>query len=76
MKVNSFVFGLIFSSLICIVMALIMSFVVLALNVGFTEDFFLRWITSIGVEFLIALPVSMLVIPMIQKGLSKFLIIK
>ena len=76
MKVSGFLYGLIFSALICIVMALIMSFVVLAMNVGFVNDFFIRWIKSIGVEFLVALPLSMIIIPLIQKGLNKVLIIK
>ena len=75
MKVSGFLYGLIFSALICMVMALIMSFVVLVMNIGFVDDFLIRWIKSIGVEFLVALPLSMVVIPLIQKGLNKVLII-
>lgn len=76
MKVSQKTFGLIFSTVICLVMSLVMSFVVIVMNMGFVEDFFTVWITSIGAEFIVALPLSIIAIPMIQKLLQKYFIIK
>ena len=48
-------------------MSLFMSFVLTAINIGFPSYFIVAWLTSFGIGFAVALPVSLLVIPLVQR---------
>lgn len=48
-------------------MSAAMSFVLTAINLGFNADFPTNWLRSFGVSFLVALPISALVVPRIQR---------
>lgn len=76
MKVSKKVFGLIFSVLVSVVMSLSMSFFMLIVNMGFVSNFLLIWFKSASVGILIGLPIAITTIPVIQKVLSRYLVIK
>ena len=51
-------------------MSLAMSFVMVAINVGFTKFFVFAWLRAWFVGFLIAIPAAALIIPIAQKIVS------
>lgn len=73
MKVSGKIFGLIFSVAVGFVMALAMSFFMLLVNVGLVEGFFFIWVKSFLIGFSISLPIAVILIPLIKKGLEKVL---
>ena len=66
--------GIIFPIVMAFVMSVLMSFAMVAINVGFsgTPPFFPAWGMSFLWGFLVALPVSILFTPLIQKFLMRF----
>lgn len=52
-------------------MSLIMSFALTLVNVGWQPHFFMIWLKSLGISFAVALPVSLVVVPVIRKLLDK-----
>jgi len=48
-----------------------MSFFMLLINIGFSKIFFNAWMKSFGLGFIIALPISIIFIPIIRRGLEK-----
>ncbi|MCO4892414.1 MULTISPECIES: DUF2798 domain-containing protein [Cupriavidus] len=50
----------------------IISFALLALNVGFTEDFALTWLRSWGVGYVIVIPAILLVGPRLQARVERW----
>jgi len=49
----------------------IISFTLICLNIGFTEKFFMIWLKSWGISYLIVIPVILIISPMIQKLVDK-----
>ncbi len=76
MKVSGKVFGLMFSVIIGLVMSLFMSFFMLLVNLGWVEGFFFIWMKAFAVGFVISLPIAVVAIPIIQKGLRKYFIVE
>lgn len=48
-------------------MSATMSFVLTAINLGFSADFVTNWLYSFAISFLVALPISAFLVPRIQK---------
>lgn len=67
MKLSSQVTRLLFAPTVGLCMSGAMSFVLTVINQGFGADFIVQWLKSFGISFLVALPVSALVVPRIQK---------
>jgi hypothetical protein len=58
---------LLFAPTVGLVMSAAMSFVLTAIYLGFNANFLFNWLQSFGVSFLVALPISALVVPRIQR---------
>lgn len=76
MKISGKVFGLIFSVSVGLVMALAMSFFMLVVNIGFVEGFFFIWVKSFLIGFSIALPIAIVIIPLIKNRLERMFVVK
>ena len=62
-----------FALLMGIVTTGVISFVLLALNVGFSERFALTWLRSWGIGYLIVVPVILLVGPWLQAQVNRLI---
>jgi len=51
----------------------IISFALLALNLGFTEDFALTWLRSWGTGYLIVIPAILLIGPRLQAQVDRLI---
>lgn len=71
MKIRRKYYGLLFGLFVSIIMSLIMSFALTLVNVGWQPHFFMIWLKSLGISFAVALPVSLVVVPVIRKLLDK-----
>lgn len=49
----------------------IISFTLIALNIGFSERFLMIWLKSWGMAYLIVIPVILIVAPRVQKWVDK-----
>ncbi len=67
MKITQQTAKLLFAPTVGLCMSGAMSFVLTAINLGFGADFISQWLKSFGISFLVALPISALVVPRIQK---------
>lgn len=56
------------------VMTMIVSLVSISVNFGFSDDFIYRWFKAWGLAFIVATPVVMVIVPLIKKRISKYLI--
>jgi hypothetical protein len=54
-----------------IIMSLCMSLAMAAINVGLTDHFLAAWLSGWGIGFLVSLPFSFFVPPLIQKIMKK-----
>lgn len=71
MKISIRAFNIIFQILVAIIMSLFLSFFMIAINVGFIPEFPLIWLRGFGLSLVVALPVSLIVVPLMRHGLSK-----
>jgi hypothetical protein len=71
MKIHKKYYYIIFNILISIVMSAVMSLFFLIINVGLIPGFIVLWLKAFGTGFLIALPVTFLIIPLIRRLLDK-----
>jgi len=62
---------LLFPALTALLMSFIMSGFITYLNLGLPSDYFFLWMTAWGKAFLVALPVSFFVIPLVRKVIEK-----
>lgn len=53
-----------------------MSFFMIIVNVGFTDEFFVAWMGSTLLGLVIGFPIAAIAVPLVQSLLKKFLIIK
>jgi len=73
MKIKKKYYGFLFALLVSIIMSLIMSFALTLINVGWQPHFFMIWLKAFGISFAVALPVSLIVVPLIRKLLDKII---
>ncbi len=66
-KLSPKVTKFLFAPTVGLFMSRAMSFVLTAINLGFGANFLAEWLRSFGISFLVALPISALVVPRIQK---------
>ncbi len=71
MKIRRKYYGLLFGLLVSIIMSLIMSFVLTYINIGWQPHFLMIWLRAFGISFAVALPVSLIIVPVIRKLLDK-----
>ena len=71
MTVSKQVFGSIMGATIGFVMSIIMSFFMLLVSIGFIEGFFLIWLKSAALGFAIAVPIGMVVAPLMERLLQR-----
>lgn len=70
MKVSKAVYNAIFNILIALIMSAMMSLVLTIVNVGIMDGFFAIWMKSALVATLVAIPVTFITIPLVQRLLS------
>ena len=63
---------LVFSSLLALLMSFFMSFFMTVVNIGFSQVLFVAWMKSFVLGFVIALPISIIFIPMLRTYLERF----
>ena len=51
----------------------IISFTLISVNIGYTEDFFKIWLRSWGIAYCVVIPVILIIGPRIQKLVDKIL---
>lgn len=59
-----------FSLIMGIIATCIISFALVSINVGFGNYFFKIWIRSWGIAYLISIPVSLFIAPIVQKFIN------
>lgn len=74
--VSKKVYGIIYGLSVSIVMSLSMSCVMLLMNVGFIDNFFIAWMKSAVIGLMIAFPIASISIPLIQKFLNNHLVVE
>lgn len=62
-----------FALLMGVVTTGVISFVILALNVGFSETFALTWLRSWGIGYVIVVPVILLIGPWLQAQVNRMI---
>lgn len=70
MKVSPGVYNVIFTVCISVIMAAMMSMVMTLVNVGVVEGFWGIWLSSALFGCLVAIPVTFVTIPLVQRMLS------
>ena len=71
MKIRRKYYGLLFGIFVSILMSLIMSFVLTLINVGWQPHFLMIWLKAFGISFAVALPISLIIVPIIRKILDR-----
>ena len=66
-KISSKYFTTIMASIMTVFMGLAMSFIVTLVNIGWTINFFLHWLHAFAFTFPIALPLSIIITPVVFK---------
>lgn len=59
--------GLVMGVLMGITMGFTMSFIVTVLNLGFVDDFFIRWMTGFASTLPIGFPIALVITPLVKK---------
>jgi len=62
---------LVFLSLMILIMTLVVSFIGTYMNFGFDNSFVSLWLKAWGIAFISALPVALLLAPVIKKFVAK-----
>jgi len=70
-KISRKYYTLVFGIAVSLFMSSCMSFVMTVVNIGFTQRFFIAWIRAFVIGFAVALPVSLIIIPVIRKNIEK-----
>ncbi len=63
---------LVLSSLLALLMSFFISFFITVVNIGFSQVLFVAWMKSFVLGFVIALPISIIFIPMLRTYLERF----
>ena len=72
MRIKAKHFNLVFSSLVALFMSFFISFFMVLVNTGFSSSLLPMWMKSFVTGFVIALPTSIVVIPLIRNFLLKY----
>jgi hypothetical protein len=64
---------IVFALLMGVVTTGIISFTLITINVGFTEKFFMIWLRSWGIAYLVVIPAILIIGPRIQNLVDKLL---
>lgn len=67
MKLSQSTAKILFAPAVGLVMSGAMSFTLTIINQGFGDEFLYKWLSSFGISFVVALPISAVVVPQIQK---------
>lgn len=76
LRVSNGVYNIIFNILVAVVMSALMSLILTIINVGIPPGFFGIYMRSFFVGVLVAIPVSMIAIPLITRMLGVLLVKK
>lgn len=60
-------YNITFSLFMAFIMTALMSFVVTSYNLGFGDDFLVRWLKSWRIAFILAFPILLVVAPVVRK---------
>lgn len=66
-------FHLVFSFIMGALMISLMTFVITAVNVGFTEDFLFRWGRAFSIAYVVGVPVIFFLAPVARKITGRLL---
>jgi hypothetical protein len=66
-------FHLVFSLVMGLLMISLMTFVITAVNIGFTPDFLARWGNAFAVAYVVGVPVIFFLAPMARKLTGRLL---
>lgn len=71
LKVSRRYYSIVFAFLVSIGMSFFMSFALVLVNVGLVPNFLGIWLVGYAVSFLVSLPISLFLIPIIKKIVDK-----
>ena len=57
-------------------MSFFMSFFMIVVNVGFSKDFMVAWMSSTAIGVLIGFPIAAVAVPLIQRLLGKYFLVE
>ena len=63
--------GILFAALTSVVMSLIITFILVLVNNGWTERFWEMWLRGFVVGSLVSIPISLIVIPAVKRMVDK-----
>jgi len=63
--------GLLFAALTSVIMSLIITFILVLVNNGWTERFWEMWLRGFIVGSLVSIPISLVVIPLVKRMVDK-----
>jgi len=66
-RYSTILFGIIMS----LVMSFTMSLTLTLINLGFIPEFLGRWARAFGISFIVALPTSLMIVPLARKIVEK-----
>jgi hypothetical protein len=73
MKINPKYSPYLFAFFMGASMGIVMSFLITAINVGFTQDFLFRWLKAFGIGASVGIPTAVLVSPFIAKLVNRLI---
>ncbi len=71
MRINPRFTGLLMALIISLGMSLVLSFTMVAINVGFTDYFIFAWLRSCLIGFLVGLPTATVIVPFARRTISR-----
>ncbi len=67
MKISPKFVGLVIGLIVGLITSTGMTFIALAINYGFHTDFVLRWLKAAALSYMMIVPVTMFIVPPIQR---------
>ena len=67
MNISQKYYGLLFSVIMAGIMSMVMSFAMIAINVGFGPNFLAIWLKDIVIGFIVATPTAMAAVPIARR---------
>jgi hypothetical protein len=71
LKISRKYYSVVFAVFVSLGMSFFMSLALTLINLGFVPDFHLIWLTGYAVSFLVSLPISLLLIPIVKRIVDK-----
>jgi len=72
-KIPKKYYNIVFCFLMAILMSCIMSFFVTFRNIGFSDEFMMRWLTAWWGAFLVGFSLNLFIVPLVRKGMGKII---